>query len=101
MLACSSNVLRFRMNYTVALQSILSICSIRSICSICHLQEFKKTRGARVDRYATETNRLVVRLDKLLRCCTLDAAGLGISRATLKILIMYIFFPKHTQNLSK
>jgi len=32
-----------------------------------HLQEFKKTRGARVDRYATETNRLVVRLDKLLR----------------------------------
>lgn len=32
-----------------------------------YLQEFKKTRGARVDRYATETNRLVVRLDKLLR----------------------------------
>ena len=32
-----------------------------------HLQELKKIRGARVDRYATETNRLVVRLDKLLR----------------------------------
>ena len=32
-----------------------------------HLQEFKKIRGTRVDRYATETNRLVVRLDKLLR----------------------------------
>ena len=32
-----------------------------------HFQEFKKIRGARVDRYATETNRLVVRLDKLLR----------------------------------
>lgn len=32
-----------------------------------HLQEFKKIRSSRVDRYATETNRIVVRLDKLLR----------------------------------
>jgi len=31
-----------------------------------HFAEFKKIRSSRVDRYATETNRLIVRLDKLL-----------------------------------
>lgn len=32
-----------------------------------HFQHFRNIRSSRVDRYATETNRLVVRLDKLLR----------------------------------
>jgi len=31
-----------------------------------HMAEFRKIRSSRVDRYATETNRLIVRLDKLL-----------------------------------
>merc|ERR1719334_2167422 len=31
-----------------------------------HFEGFKKIRSSRVDRYATETNRLIVRLDKLL-----------------------------------
>jgi len=31
-----------------------------------HFAEFKKIRSSRVDRFATETNRLIVRLDKLL-----------------------------------
>ena len=31
-----------------------------------HFAELKKIRSSRVDRYATETNRLIVRIDKLL-----------------------------------
>lgn len=31
-----------------------------------HFAEFKKIRSSRVDRYATETNRLIIRLDKML-----------------------------------
>jgi len=36
------------------------------LSSQSHINEFKKIRSSRVDRYATETNRLIVRLDKLL-----------------------------------
>lgn len=31
-----------------------------------HFAEFKKIRSSRVDRFATETNRLIIRLDKML-----------------------------------
>lgn len=31
-----------------------------------HFTEFKRIRSSRVDRYATETNRLIIRLDKML-----------------------------------
>jgi len=39
-----------------------------------HFAELKKIRSSRVDRYATETNRLIVRLDKLLENMPTDVA---------------------------
>jgi len=39
-----------------------------------HFEGFKKIRSSRVDRYATETNRLIVRLDKLLENMPSDAS---------------------------
>ena len=36
------------------------------LSSQSHFAEFKKIRSSRVDRFATETNRLIVRLDRLL-----------------------------------
>eukprot|EP00090_Calanus_glacialis_P046327 TRINITY_DN9050_c0_g1_i1.p1 TRINITY_DN9050_c0_g1~~TRINITY_DN9050_c0_g1_i1.p1 ORF type:complete len:592 (-),score=219.64 TRINITY_DN9050_c0_g1_i1:173-1948(-) len=39
-----------------------------------HFADFKKIRSSRVDRYATETNRLIVRLDKLLENMPTDAS---------------------------
>jgi len=38
-----------------------------------HFKEFKKIRSSRVDRYSLETNRLIVRLDKLLTDIPQDA----------------------------
>lgn len=34
--------------------------------STSHFKEFKKTRDTRIERYAAETNKLVIRLDKLI-----------------------------------
>ena len=43
------------------------------LSSKSHFAEFKKIRSSRVDRFATETNRLIVRLDRLLENMPGDA----------------------------
>lgn len=48
--------------------------STSQLQSKSHFSEFKKIRSSRVDRYATETNRLIVRIDKLLENIPGDAS---------------------------
>ena len=43
------------------------------LSSKSHFAELKKIRSSRVDRFATETNRLIVRLDRLLENVPADA----------------------------